>query len=138
MKNFFKNKKKESVKKQKIKDLTKLVESNSDQYDSKLNIYKNHIDDIQLLLDNISNDYNQIIDDNSKLRGEILKKNNDIFELKKEMREKLDKNFKEVQNFKFLLKEQIRIINEEKSKKNHFNKLYKKYHFMNTLLNSKD
>lgn len=132
---MFKNKKKESVKKQKIRELTELVEINKIKYQEELEIYKKHINDNKLLLDNISHDYDNIIKDNTKLRDIILKKDHDIFDLKQEIQTKLQDNVVEVQNFKFLLKEQQILLDKEKKETYKYKRLYNKYHFMNTLLN---
>jgi len=132
---MFKNKKKESVKKQKIRELTELVEINKIKYQEELEIYKKHINDNKLLLDNISHDYDNIIKDNTKLRDIILKKDHDIFDLKQEIQTKLQENVVEVQNFKFLLKEQQILLDKEKKETYKYKRLYNKYHFMNTLLN---
>jgi len=135
---MFKNSKKESAKKQKIRELTDLVETNTNTYNSELTIYKKHITDNKLLLDNISNDYDKVIKDNSDLRDKLLKKDDDIFELKKVTQEILQKHFIETQNFKFLIKEQLCLLENERKKTNEYKKLYQKYHFMNTLFESKD
>ena len=135
---MFKNSKKESAKKQKIRELTDLVETNTNTYNSELTIYKKHIADNKLLLDNISNDYDKVIKDNSDLRDKLLKKDDDIFELKKVTQEILQKHFIETQNFKFLIKEQLCLLENERKKTNEYKKLYQKYHFMNTLFESKD
>ena len=132
---MFKNRKKESEKKQKIRELTELVETNQQKYQDELTVYKRHIDDNKLLLDNISNDYDNIIKDNGKLRDQLLKKEQDIFDLKQEIQTKLQENVVEVQNFKFLLKEQQKLIDKAKKETHKYKRLYTKYHFMNTLLN---
>jgi hypothetical protein len=131
---MFKNRKKESAKKQKIRELTELVETSQQKYQEELDIYKRHISDNKLLLDNISNDYDNIIKDNGKLRDQLLKKDQDIFDLKQEIQLKLQDNVIEVKNFKFLLKEQQRLLDKEKKKTHDYKRLYTKYHFMNTLL----
>ena len=131
---MFKNRKKESAKKQKIRELTELVESNTKKYNEELDMYKKHINDNKLLLDNISNDYDKIIEDNNKLRGQLIKRDRDIFDLKNEIQTKLQDNVVEQQNFKFLLKEQQTLIDKEKKKTHDYKKLYQKYHFMNSLL----
>lgn len=133
---MFKNSKKESAKKQKIRELTDLVETNTNTYNSELTIYKKHIADNKLLLDNISNDYDKVIKDNSDLRDKLLKKDDDIFELKKVTQEILQKHFIETQNFKFLIKEQLCLLENERKKTNEYKRLYQKYHFMNTLFES--
>ena len=89
---MFKNKKKESEKKRKIRELTELVEKNEEKYQTELEHYKKHIDDNKLLLDNISNSYDEIINDNKKLRDQLLKKEQDIFDLKQEIQSKLQDN----------------------------------------------
>jgi len=131
---MFKNRKKESAKKQKIRELTEELELNTKKYNEELNIYKKHINDNKLLLDNISDDYDKIIKDNSKLRDQLLKKDQDIFELKHEIQEKLQDNVIEEKNFKFLLKEQQILLDIERKKTHEYKRLYTKYHFMNTLL----
>ena len=133
---MFKNRKKESAKKQKIRELTELVESNTDKYDSELYLYKKHITDNKLLLDNITNDYDKVIKANSKLRDQLLTKDIDIFELKKVTQLKLEDHFEETRNLKFLIKEQTRLIENERKKTNEYKRLYQKYHFMNTLFES--
>jgi len=131
---MFKNRKKESAKKQKIRELTELVESNTQKYNEELNMYKKHIDDNKLLLDNISKDYDKIIEDNNKLRTQLLKRDQDIFDLKNEIQTKLQDNVIEQQNYKFLLKEQQTLLDRERKKTHDYKKLYAKYHFMNSLL----
>ena len=133
---MFKNRKKESAKKLKIRELTELVESNTNKYNSELCIYEKYIEDNKLLLDNISNDYDKVIKENSKLRNQLLTKDIDIFELKKVTQLKLQDHFEETQNLKFLIKEQTRLIENERKKTNEYKRLYQKYHFMNTLFES--
>jgi chromosome segregation ATPase len=131
---MFKNRKKESAKKQKIRELTEELETNTKKYNEELDIYKKHINDNKLLLDNISEDYDNIIKDNGKLRDQLLKKDQDIFELKHEIQKKLQENVIEQKNFKFLLKEQQTLLDKERKKTHEYKRLYQKYHFMNTLL----
>jgi len=98
---MFKNRKKESAKKQKIRELTELVETNQEKYQEELGVYKRHINDNKLLLDNISNDYENIIKNNGKLRDQLIKKDQDIFDLKQEIQLKLQENVIEVQILNF-------------------------------------
>jgi len=88
-----------------------------------------------LLLDNISNSYDEIINDNKKLRDQLLKKEQDIFDLKQEIQTKLQDNVVETQNLKFLLKEQKHLIDLEKKKTYEYKKKCNKYHFMNSVMN---
>lgn len=135
---MFKNKKKESDKKRKIRELTELVKINEEKYQIQLGHYKKHIDDNKLLLDNIDNSYDEIIDDNKKLRDQLLKKDQNIFDLKQEIQMKLQDNVIEVQNLKFLLKEQKHLLELEKKKTYEYKKKYNKYHFMNSIMNDLD
>jgi chromosome segregation ATPase len=135
---MFKNRKKESAKKQRIRELTELVEKNTEDYSSELRVYQKHIEDNKLLLDNISDDYDKVIKANAHLRDQLLSKDNDIFELKKVTQEKLQEHFEDKQKLKFLIKEQVRLLDKERTKTNEYKRLYVKYHFMNTLFETKE
>ena len=135
---MFKNRKKESAKKQRIRELTELVEKNTEDYSSELRVYQKHIEDNKLLLDNISDDYDKVIKANAHLRDQLLSKDNDIFELKKVTQEKLQEHFEDKQKLKFLIKEQVRLLEKERTRTNEYKRLYVKYHFMNTLFETKE
>ena len=132
---MFKNKKKESEKKRRIRELTELVETNEEKYQIQLAYYKKHIEDNKLLLDNISNSYDGIVNDNKKLREQLLKRDKDIFNLKQEIQSKLEENVTDVQNLKFLFTEQTHLLDLEKKKTHEYKRKSNKYHFMNSLMN---